>query len=151
MIDIEKYEKMLAYRLLTYSGSFMNNTKWYELFWVLSSNSSSIGRCYIKGVFVDISTEPINRIEIPDTEHFEMTFHKLGIKDIPPMGGPMEFKEIETIIFPQTWQISREARGEVLQPKVFTQDLQKIESIIRQAMIVEMDYVNNDLVVFGYR
>lgn len=151
MIDIEKKERQLANRLQTYTASFMNNTKWYELFKMLSAHSSMISKCYIKSVYVEISTEPINRIDIPDTEHFEMTFHQSGIKDVPPMGGPMEFKEIESVIFPKTWQIDRVARGEVLQPKIFTQDLQKIESIIRQAMIVEMDYVNNDLVVFGYR
>lgn len=150
MIDIEKKERQLANRLQTYTGSFMNNTKWYELFKVLSAHSSMISKCYIKSVYFEISTEPIYRIEIPDTEHFEMTFHQSGIKDVLT-GGPMTFKEIESVIFPKTWQIDRVARGEVLQPKIFTQDLQKIESIIRQAMIVEMDYVNNDLVVFGYR
>ncbi len=150
MIDIEKKERQLANRLQTYTGRFMNNTKWYKFFTVLSAHASFVRKCDIKSVYVEISTEPITRIEIPDTANFETTFHQTGIKDVTS-GGPMEFKEIELVIFPKTWKIDREARGEKLQPKIFTQDLQKIESIIREAMIVEMDYVNENLVVFGYR
>jgi hypothetical protein len=97
-IYTERHQKRFEKAIASFSGKFMNDTKWLKLFQAISNHSSLVAKCQVK----NIGDEFIRILEIPSKEDFEETFHKKGIKDVP--AGPAKFKEIEFIKFPTQWE-----------------------------------------------
>lgn len=124
----------------------MNNTKWTKLFIGLSNNYIEIKKCYINSVFDDILRE----IKIPNMDNFNDSFYKTGIKDNILNGGPCEFREIKQIIFPYEWKSDRQMRDQKLEPKKFSQSIDKIKIIIDSIGKFEIDFDNENLIIYAY-
>lgn len=145
-IDIIKYQRKLANRLNEFSSSFMSNAKWKKLFLKLSENKDIVCKCFIKDIFDD----NLHEIEIPSAENFLNTFHDKGIKDVTT-GGSLTFKQIEYLEFPTQWAITREMRGQILEPHKFTQDLLQIRKILHEVGQLEIELNEDKLVIYGYK
>lgn len=144
--EINRYERKLANRLNRFSGNFMSNAKWTKLFMKLSDNNDLILKCDVKTIFDEVLTV----LEIPSKENFLNTFYDKGIEDVMT-GGPTTFKEIEWIEFPSQWVISREMRGQILQPFNFSQDILKIKNLLEDIGELEIEFDNEKSVIFGYK
>jgi hypothetical protein len=144
--DKKKLEKRLAFRLNKFSGKFMSNAKWTKLFETLSKNDKTIKKCLGKSIWDDYLRE----IHIPPIDEFSETFHDTGFKD---SGGnqPSNFKEIEWIEFPSKWTISRQMRGQTLEPYRYEQDIIKIKNEIDCIGQLETELDNEKLIVYGYK
>jgi hypothetical protein len=145
-IDKEKYEKRLAFKLDKFSGKFMSNAKWTKLFEILSKNKETINKCLEKSIWDDLLRE----IHIPPTEEFAETFHDTGFKD-NGSNQPSNFKEIEWIEFPSKWTISKQMRGQALEPHKYEQDIIKIKNEIDRIGQLETELDNEKLIVYGYK
>ena len=143
--DKDKYEKRLAFRLDRFSGKFMSNTKWTKLFETLSRNKETVNKCLEKSIW----DEQLREIHIPPIEEFTETFHDTGFKD--GINQPSNFKEIEWIEFPSKWTISRQMRGQTLEPHKYEQDIIKIKNEIDRIGQLETGLDNEKLIVYGYK
>lgn len=145
-IDTEKYQKQLNQKIATFSGKFMNDTKWTKLFNALCGKSDLIKKCLIK----DIWDEKLREITIPNHNKYSETFNQKGFKDVM-ISGPSEFKEIEQLVFLKNWTTERKMGFQNLEPHKFEQDIEKIKIIVDQIEKFETEIDSEKLILYAYR
>jgi hypothetical protein len=145
-MDLERYQKRLDKKLGSFSGQFMNDTKWTKLFKALANQSSQIKRCLIK----DVLDSQLREIKIPNINFYSNTFYDKGIKDVMSI-GPLAFREIECLVFPKVWTIDRTMRTQKLEPHKFEQDIAAIKDILNRIGQFEIKYNNDALIIFAYK
>lgn len=145
MENFQNNHRKLNNQINKFSGKYMNNSKWTKLFYKLSEHHDLVKRCLLKDIWNEIERE----IKIPTIENFSTIFQEKGIKD--GRCGPHEFKEIEQVIFPRTWTKDRNMRAQILEPHFFDQNIEKINSIIKEIGKFETEFNNESLIIYAYR
>jgi len=145
--NLDKYNKQLKNKIEKFSGSFMNNSKWTKLFKALTQHHVEIKKCFIKNIFDDVLRE----IKIPSSENYDEYFSETGVKDSICTGGPLTFKEIEQLIFPNRWEIKREMRSQILEPKKINQSIAAIKNIADLIGKFETEHDDEKLILYGYK
>lgn len=111
----------------------LSKNKWLEIFQLLSQNHQLIKKCLIK----NFNDDRLRVLPIHSTEKFSQSFSSDHIKDIL-LGGPLYFREIESLHFPARWIIPRTMRGEILAPKQHSQNIEKIYQILQSINSIEL-------------
>lgn len=145
-IHNEKHLKKLEHRLDNFTGKFMSNSKWTKLFKKLSQHTDIINMCFVKTIWDDDLME----IQIPYPNLHSEIFNDHGIKDVFT-SGPLQYKEIEQLIFPKVWTIGRQMRTQNLEPFEFQQDIEKVLEIVGQLGEFETHINNDKLVIYAYK
>ncbi|MBE0301968.1 hypothetical protein [Leptospira interrogans] len=97
----------------------------------------------------DVYDSIIRQIYIPSSESFSSTFYAHGFQD--GRNQPYKFKEIEWIKFPSQWTIPREMRSEKLELQSFKQDINKIMMSLNAIGKLEIDFDEEELIIYGYK
>ena len=124
----------------------MSNSKWTRLFKVLVQHSDLIKKCWIKS----IETEFPQELRFDKGSEFDQLFNSHGINDILT-GGPLTYKQIQQLIFPKYWTIPRKMRGQTLTPFSYNQDIESIKVVIESSGQYELEIVNGNLILYGYK
>lgn len=141
-----KYEARLAKKLGSFSGRYMNNSKWTKLFRVLSQHDDVVKKCLIKDVWDNVLRE----LKIPSFDEYPMVFNEKGINDTMT-GGPSSFKEIEWVEFPSEWTVNRPMGQQMLEPFTYYQDILEISNKVAVIGELEIELTSEKLIVYGYK
>ena len=115
-------------------SSFMNNTKWEKLFENLIEEFDS----------VFIRFKLIGREKIEETEFDMVDFNPYFIE-------PVLYKEIEWIEFPQKMLVIKNKRISRQTLSEYNQDTSKIENLINEIGIFDLEMDNGVLRLYGYK
>lgn len=134
----QKLDKEISIRT-----SYMNNTKWFKLFDQLKQEKLFFRVAQIKFLISDTAT----RFSF---DQFESdNFDNSGFGDFG--GGPFNFNEIEWISIPRKPEFERRNRDEILNPKVISRPIDKIEKVMDSIGRFEYDIDEIGLKIYGYK
>lgn len=130
----DAYERDYKRNMKVFSVSYMSNAKWYKMFQAIANAQLGI----TKATWKFISSEHLSNDGVP------------GLHDLLPSyladGSfqPVEYKQIEWILFPRVWRPRADAGQEVLQD---IEGLGRVLEAVGQLQIMKDD---KGITVFGY-
>ena len=124
--------------------SYMNNTKWYELFYLLNTNGMSGKTCRLKYLL----SNHIHHDRLPQIDEFD----KYGVLDGAFTGGPVKYNEIEYLEILGLIESPKYNRNELLAPIIIKQDIEAVSLICNHIGKLEIDYIPGKKIrIYGYK
>lgn len=146
--NLETYDQKLNRILTKFTGKYLSNAKWHKLLLTLSENDQLVRKCYLKTIWPN---EGLSILKIPSISEFNKAFNQTGINDGWLLGGPIDFKEIQWIEFPHSWEIERNARDQNLEPFVYEQNTDEIYRLLRKTGMLEVEMDPESLKIYAYK
>ena len=141
-MDYNRYNAKLE-RAQRAKTSYMNNTKWYELFHLMFRNKVKVQKLLIKFLVGD----QIFSYPVPDLNEFD----RLGFSDANHP-GPFQFSEIEYLEVSKQIVVERKNREETLAPTVITQDIEMINELCKSIGQLLVEYTDGEKIrIYGYK
>ena len=140
-IDFNRHKKKVEIERLK-RVSYMNNTKWRELFQTFENNPKIT--CEVVGAKIKVlSWENILPFKLFGNYHYA--------DYIEGAHAPICFTEIEWIFIPANCEFERWNRNEKLQSEFIKNNIFSLKKLIDSLGLLEYDFDENGLKIYGYK
>ncbi|MCL2489726.1 MAG: hypothetical protein FWF36_03220 [Propionibacteriaceae bacterium] len=132
----------------SFSGCFMNDTKWRKLFHACCLNRELIVRCCLKEL--DAPQPTCSRDYLfPAVDRFSQSFWDTGMGEVVWPSGFVVYRHIAWIRFPRTWTVPRGKPG--VPAAITGQDVDQIAVAVLVGGSFETSIDGDGLTIYGYR